>query len=73
MNWLFGGLLPWFGWRTMPCYWDGEPVLYLDADQPEVKTGWEADFLTVEWFFQGATLLARNIRMTSAKGEADHG
>lgn len=46
-TWLFGGILPWFGWETVPVDADGEPA----------ESGpFEADFLTLEWFGTGLTL-----------------
>lgn len=52
-----GGIIPWFGWVTMPCHWDGEPA-FEDEDGPgATDPGYRADFLTVEWLWCGTTIM----------------
>jgi len=59
-TWVFGGLLPWVGWETVPTDEDGEPA----TSGPR-----EADFLTIEWLGIGTTVMRGAVRRP-AKSEA---
>lgn len=63
---VFGVILPWIGWETWPCHATGEPAFVgLDGTMDEAAP-FEADFLTLEWFGIGTTLMRGEVRV---KGE----
>ncbi len=51
---IFGGILPFFGWRVINVYSDGEPC-------DEGNSLWAANALEVEWLNRGAIIFIGRI------------
>lgn len=56
---IFGGLLPFIGFRTWRVDNDGFPILKYEIAR---HSKWEADFFMIEWFFRGWILFSTEVR-----------
>ena len=61
---IFGGILPFFGWRVVSVDNDGTPC--------EEQSHWKADALEIEWFGIGAIVYIGNVYPASDRAEQSH-
>lgn len=60
---LFGHILPFIGWETIPCHWDGQPADYHDTLNADTDGRYTCQLFNVEWLGFGVTLgWPRNIQ-----------
>lgn len=60
---IFGHFLPFFGFDTEPCHWDGTPPTYWDPTTGETDGTHWVPVLTFEWLGIGFSLgLTKYIR-----------
>lgn len=52
-------LIPFIGWETVECYWDGDFRDETDLDGP---LGFERDVFNIGWFGSGISILAGPVR-----------
>jgi hypothetical protein len=69
MTFLFGFILPFFGFREIPCYRNGEPIGNDDGDILDASSRYYLRVLVFEWLGFGFPITGRGYMFDRHTGE----